>query len=66
MYIQRSLVFPALMDDVYSCQQILDSRNPREMKRLGRAVRDMNYGLWKEHSIDVVRNGNIAKVHAHT
>jgi ribA/ribD-fused uncharacterized protein len=47
--------------DVEAFEQILASKSPEEVKKIGRRVRDFDAQIWSERSIEVVLEGNIAK-----
>ncbi|KAK3107430.1 hypothetical protein FSP39_014394 [Pinctada imbricata] len=50
-----------LMGDDNIASQILEERNPRAQKYLGRRVQNWNQLLWDKHCIDIVKKGNLEK-----
>jgi ribA/ribD-fused uncharacterized protein len=47
--------------DLEAAQEILASRSPDEVKKIGRRVKNFNAEIWSERSVDVVLKGNLAK-----
>jgi ribA/ribD-fused uncharacterized protein len=47
--------------DIEAAREILASKSPEEVKKIGRRVKNFNAEIWGERSIEVVINGNIAK-----
>lgn len=50
------------MDDEESAEIILALNEPEEIKRIGRHIKNFNQELWGKHCLNVVENGNMAKV----
>ena len=50
-----------LFGDSETRQLILDATHPREMKALGRQVRNFDAEIWNKNARDIVTRGNIAK-----
>ena len=50
-----------LFDDEEIRQQILDSKDPKTQKMLGRAVRGFDEDKWNEAAKEIVFRGNMAK-----
>ena len=50
-----------LFGDEEIAKQILETESPKEVKSLGRQVRDFDSDLWREHRFAVVLRGNLAK-----
>lgn len=50
-----------LFGDEEIAAQILETDSPKEVKKLGRQVRDFDSQLWHEHRFAVVLRGNLAK-----
>lgn len=46
-----------LMEDEETAELILQSTSPKEMKRLGRQVKDFNEGLWNVYKYQLVKEG---------
>ena len=55
-------LFPDTCGDEKGKTKITQSEDPREMKRIGRTLKNFSYTTWITQCIDVVRDGNIAKV----
>jgi len=51
-----------LFKDFKIAAKILHEKNPRKIKSLGREVSGFFELRWREHCLDVVKEGNIAKV----
>ena len=47
--------------DEYNRKKILEAKDPKEMKSLGRQVRNFNADVWNEKAREIVTKGNIAK-----
>jgi ribA/ribD-fused uncharacterized protein len=54
-----------LFGDDRSLARILDAVHPGEAKKLGRAVRNFEDSVWREHAYDVVVRANVAKFGQH-
>lgn len=50
-----------LFGDEKTWQQILKSKEPQEMKALGRMVKNFDAAIWEAHCREIVRKGNLAK-----
>lgn len=50
-----------LFGDLETADKILKTVNPRDVKRLGRLVKNYDDSVWNEKRFDVVVNGNILK-----
>lgn len=50
-----------LFQDEITRQEILKVSNPKEMKMLGKRVRNFDENKWKEHRVEIVKRGNMAK-----
>ncbi|MCI8649796.1 MAG: NADAR family protein [Anaerotruncus sp.] len=50
-----------LFGDAQMLQSILDAKHPKEMKALGRAVRNFDKAVWDARCYEIVRTGNIYK-----
>ncbi len=50
-----------LFGDVDNLKRILLASHPREAKQLGRAVRNFNRSVWRQHAFEMVVQGNMAK-----
>ncbi|MBD3918432.1 NADAR family protein [Paenibacillus sp. PR3] len=50
-----------LFKDNEVMKAILKSSNPKEMKALGRAVRNFNSDVWDRQCYEIVKRGNLAK-----
>lgn len=50
-----------LFNDSDIMQEILDSSNPKEIKALGRKVKNFDNKIWNEHKRDIVFQANFAK-----
>lgn len=50
-----------LFDDEEIEAKILKNENPKEIKELGRKVRDFNEAIWSSKRYNIVLNGNLAK-----
>lgn len=46
-----------LMEDEESAELILQATSPKEMKQLGRQVKDFNEGLWNVYKYQLVKEG---------
>ncbi|XP_046578062.1 uncharacterized protein LOC124285835 isoform X3 [Haliotis rubra] len=51
----------ALFEDKDIEEKILNSRDPKEQKRLGKQIQNFNFDTWMQHSKEVVEKGNMAK-----
>ena len=49
-------------EDHETAQKILLCESPKEMKRLGRIVRNFDEDIWESKCYDIVRRGNMLKV----
>ena len=47
--------------DEYNRKKILEAKDPKEMKSLGRQVQNFNADVWNEKAREIVTKGNIAK-----
>lgn len=56
------VLLTVLMDDKESAGIILALNEPEEIKRIGRHIKNFNQELWGKHCLNVVENGNMAKV----
>lgn len=50
-----------LFGDDFYLQKILDSTDPGEIKKYGRAIRGFNANIWDEYKFDIVVGGNRLK-----
>ncbi|MBP2319906.1 ribA/ribD-fused uncharacterized protein [Kibdelosporangium banguiense] len=50
-----------LFSDDEMRERILDSATPADAKKLGRAVRGFDQGIWEKQRYDIVVRGNVAK-----
>lgn len=50
-----------LFGDEEIARKILETESPKEVKALGRSVKDFDSQLWQEHRFAVVLRGNLAK-----
>ena len=50
-----------LFGDLETAVQILESKNPKEQKALGRNIKGYHIGVWNMLCLDIVRVGNLAK-----
>ena len=50
-----------LFGDAEACQRILQATAPLVCKRIGRQVRGFDEGRWREHRMELVTVGNVAK-----
>ncbi len=50
-----------LMGDMDTRTSILDTDDPRDIKKLGRKVRNFDSRLWDSHKFDIVVKGNYHK-----
>lgn len=50
-----------LFNDDVMFQRIMNATHPNDYKKLGRKVKNFNLNVWKEHQVDIVINGNMAK-----
>ena len=50
-----------LFGDEYNRKKILEAKEPKEMKSLGRQVRNFNADVWNNQAQAIVTKGNIAK-----
>ncbi len=57
MMAQKALLF----DDRKTHEKIMASNQPKEIKALGREIKNFEQGKWDEHKYQIVLNGNIAK-----
>ena len=57
MMAQKALLF----DDKKTYEKIMASEHPKEIKALGREIRNFEQSKWDEHKYQIVLNGNIAK-----
>lgn len=56
------VLLTVLMDDKESAGIILALSEPEEIKKIGRHIKNFNKDLWENYCLDVVENGNMAKV----
>lgn len=56
------VLLTVLMDDKESAGIILALNEPEEIKKIGRHIKNFNKDLWENYCLDVVENGNMAKV----
>jgi ribA/ribD-fused uncharacterized protein len=54
-----------LFDDHETGRRILANADPAVAKRLGREVRGFSADVWRDHRVDVVHRGSIAKFEQH-
>ena len=47
--------------DTKALEQILATRSPEDVKKIGRRVKNFNVETWTERSVEVVLRGNVAK-----
>ena len=57
MMYQKAILFK----DEYTAKKILESKEPREQKRLGRLIKNFNEKIWDQHKEKIVANGNYLK-----
>lgn len=50
-----------LFGDEETARKILETESPKQVKALGRSVKDFDSQLWQEHRFAVVLRGNLAK-----
>lgn len=50
-----------LFKDVETLEKIMRSNNPKEIKVLGRQVRNFDENIWKKNRYSIILNGNYAK-----
>lgn len=50
-----------LFSDLQIARQILAVSHPKEIKALGRKVKNFNENVWDEHKYEIVKRGNILK-----
>jgi ribA/ribD-fused uncharacterized protein len=50
-----------LFHDTETYQKIMNTKDPKEQKQLGRQVKDFNERMWNVYSILIVTDGNILK-----
>lgn len=50
-----------LFSDIEIAEQILRAEDPKEVKALGRLVRDFDDGVWKKERMGIVTEGNRLK-----
>ncbi|XP_067679581.1 uncharacterized protein [Haliotis asinina] len=51
----------ALFEDKDIEEKIMNSKDPKEQKRLGKQIRNFDFDTWMQHSKEVVEKGNMAK-----
>ncbi|XP_071119325.1 E3 ubiquitin-protein ligase RBBP6-like [Haliotis cracherodii] len=51
----------ALFKDKAIEEKIMNSSDPKEQKRLGKQIQNFNFDTWMQHSMEVVKTGNMAK-----
>ncbi len=54
---QKALLF----DDQETHEKLMESNQPKEIKALGREIKNFEQSKWDEHKYQIVLNGNIAK-----
>lgn len=54
-----------LFNDVETAQKILRTSTPKEVKRLGRQVRNFDAKKWDENKYNIVKQGNLLKFSQH-
>ena len=57
MMYQKAILF----NDLEIANKILETKNVREQKNLGRKVKDFNLEIWNKNALEIVFNGNKAK-----
>lgn len=57
MMAQKAILF----NDQDALEEIMDTDDPREQKRLGRTIANFDPDIWNQHAIDIVVKGNYAK-----
>ena len=50
-----------MFNDLESAEKILNSKNPKEMKALGRKVKNFDNSVWDKKKFDVITNANYLK-----
>ncbi len=50
-----------MFNDLESAEKILNSTNPKEMKALGRKVKNFDNAVWDKKKFDVITNANYLK-----
>lgn len=50
-----------LFGDISTAEKILQIKHPREVKSLGRGVKDFNNEIWNQNRVQIVYNGNRLK-----
>jgi ribA/ribD-fused uncharacterized protein len=54
---QKALLF----NDPEAAARILSSKSPRVQQGIARSVKNFNESTWREHRLQIVHDGNIAK-----
>lgn len=57
MMTQKALLF----QDTLSCEKILQTNDPKQMKKIGREIVGYDDKVWNENKYAIVLNANIAK-----
>lgn len=55
-----------LFGDSQIAQAIIETRDPREQKKLGRKAKGFDENIWQAHRVEIVVRGNIAKFSQNT
>ena len=50
-----------LFNDMDSFRKIVKSIDPREVKAMGRSIKNFNGGIWNKHKYSIIVEGNIEK-----
>ena len=50
-----------LFNDPEVLEKILSAKDPKTMKVLGREVKGFTESIWRQHRVDIVTRGNLAK-----
>ncbi|WP_354090546.1 NADAR family protein [Clostridium gasigenes] len=50
-----------LFNDIDILKKLLISTSPKEVKQLGRQVKNFNENVWKKERYEIVKRGNLAK-----
>lgn len=50
-----------LFGDYQSYEKIMNTRNPSEIKKIGRSISDFNSDIWDQNKFNIVINGNRLK-----
>ena len=50
-------------DDKHTADQIMQAKQPREQKRLGKTIKNFNEELWRKACLEVMKRGLMCKFH---